>query len=143
MTVVVGVDTSDTAVRAAESAARLAVGLDTDLVVVCAFSEKNSTGPSLPSLETTNRERALKVAQDAADELARAHPELSIRAESEPGRPAEVLIQAAYDADADVVVVGNRHAQGVSRVLGSVAADVVRTATCDVYVAYTKTPRRS
>ena len=139
MTVVVGVDTSETAGRAAKSAARLAVGLETDLVVVCVFSEKNSSGPSLPSLETTTRERALPVAQGVADQLLEAHPGLSVRAESEPGKPAEVLVAVAEQVDADIVVVGNRHAQGVSRVLGSVAADLVRTATCDVYVAYTKT----
>ncbi|GGF30963.1 hypothetical protein GCM10011519_00490 [Marmoricola endophyticus] len=138
MTVVVGVDTSETAGRAAKTAARLAAGLGTDLVVVCAASSTNRTGPSVPDRRMTTPEKALEVAKEAAETLGKDHPDLTIEADAKEGKPADVLIEAAQAYAAEVIVVGNRNAQGVTRVLGSVAKDVVGKAPCDVYVAYTK-----
>ena len=39
--------------------------------------------------------------------------------------------------DADVIVVGNKRVQGVSRILGSIARYVAAHAPCDVYIAHT------
>ena len=36
-----------------------------------------------------------------------------------------------------MIVVGNRRVQGVSRVLGSIASDVLRRAPCDVLIVNT------
>lgn len=138
MTVVVGVDTSETAGRAARTAARLADGLKTDLVVVCAASSTNRTGPSVPDRRMTTPDKAIEVAKEAAEKLGEEFPDLTIEADAKEGKPADVLIEAAEAYDAQVIVVGNRNAQGVSRVLGSVAKDVIGKAPCDVYVAHTK-----
>jgi nucleotide-binding universal stress UspA family protein len=48
-----------------------------------------------------------------------------------------MLCEEATRLEARAIVVGNRRVQGMSRVLGSVAADVTRQAPCDVVVANT------
>jgi nucleotide-binding universal stress UspA family protein len=49
-------------------------------------------------------------------------------------KPAEAIIQAAVDLDADLVVVGHRGHGGTLRRLGSVALEVVNTAEVSVLV---------
>jgi nucleotide-binding universal stress UspA family protein len=54
------------------------------------------------------------------------------------GEPADVLLQAAADFDAELIVVGSRGLSShVHFVLGSVAASVAHHAHCDVLVAHT------
>ena len=50
------------------------------------------------------------------------------------GHPAKEVVEAARAIGADLVVVGRRGA--LKRVLGSVSADVVRRAPCDVLVVH-------
>lgn len=51
------------------------------------------------------------------------------------GPPGEILAKAATDENADLIVVGTHGRTGISRFLiGSVAADTIRQATCDVLV---------
>jgi nucleotide-binding universal stress UspA family protein len=51
------------------------------------------------------------------------------------GDPAEVLVDVAREYDADLVVVGRRGRDFAARVLlGSVAARIVASASCDVLV---------
>lgn len=51
------------------------------------------------------------------------------------GPPGEILSKAAVDESADLVVVGTHGRTGISRFLiGSVATDTIRHATCDVLV---------
>lgn len=55
------------------------------------------------------------------------------------GRPAEAIVQIAADAEADLLLLGTHGRKGVERlVLGSVAAQVFRTAPCSVLVARPK-----
>jgi nucleotide-binding universal stress UspA family protein len=49
------------------------------------------------------------------------------------GKPAEEIVEAARVVDADIVVVGRRRGD-LRRVIGSVSAEVVRQAPCDVLV---------
>ena len=53
------------------------------------------------------------------------------------GDAARALRAEAEAVGANAIVVGNRRTQGVGRVLGSVAASVVKHAPCDVVVANT------
>ncbi len=54
---------------------------------------------------------------------------------SRVGPPGEILSKAALDESADLIVVGTHGRTGISRFLiGSVAADTIRHATCDVLV---------
>lgn len=133
--IVVGVDGSETAALAASTAAGLAAALGADLLVVSAFPATSSE--STTDDELTTRDSAEQVAYRTAEQLRASYPDLDITADAEPGRPAEALVHAAESAAAILVVIGNKRVQGVSRILGSVAVDVVRKAPCDVYIAHT------
>lgn len=57
------------------------------------------------------------------------------------GDPAEQIVQAAADIDADLIVIGSRGLAGFTRlVLGSVARQVVRHAGVSVLVVHAPTP---
>ena len=53
------------------------------------------------------------------------------------GKPADVLLDAARDVEAELIVVGNRRMQGLSRVLGAIANEIVHRAPCDVLLVKT------
>jgi nucleotide-binding universal stress UspA family protein len=53
------------------------------------------------------------------------------------GDPADSLIAAAREHDADVIVLGSRGMRGARRVLGSVPNKVSHHAPCDVLIVQT------
>ena len=85
----------------------------------------------------TTKDDSLAIAGQAASLLETEFPGLQVRADTAEGKPAAALVQAAEDLGVDLIVVGNKRVQGLSRVLGSVARDVAVHAHCDVYVAHT------
>jgi len=52
-------------------------------------------------------------------------------------KPAEALLAEAQRLEAELIIVGNRRMQGVSRILGAVANHVAHNAPCDVLVVKT------
>ena len=65
--------------------------------------------------------------------VAAAYPSLHMTREAIVGHPAETIVRAAADRDADLIVVGTHGRGGVARMLmGSVAERVVRLAACPV-----------
>ena len=61
------------------------------------------------------------------------HLEVAIGAE-----PADEIVQAAVDTDADLILLGSHHRKAVARmVLGSVAEKVLHRAPCSVLIAQT------
>ena len=65
--------------------------------------------------------------------------ESKVIAHIRPGTPAEVVLQAAVDIDADLIVVGSHRRSGLRKLaLGSVAERVLHTARCPVLVAVRK-----
>jgi len=132
-TIVVGFDGSSAAERALDRAAELA-GVDGRVVMVTATvslpPRALSDEPVLDSPSPDQRDALL----DRAATSLRARglePEL-IAADA---APAEALVQAAGDADADLIVVGSTGAGYVTRaIVGSTAENVVRRAPCDVLV---------
>lgn len=137
--IITGVDGSETAAAAAATAARLAFALGSRLIVVCAYEKQErheiDTGDQI--IEFTSEEEAHKVAATVVAPLSDSYPGLIARVEARQGKPADALLASARANSADVIVVGNKHVQGVSRLLGSVATDVLRHAECDVHIAYT------
>jgi len=140
--IVVGVDGSDGATRALEVAARLAMGLGAELLVVniahhhglsndalAAFTraESGSLAELMESLAAQNATRA----QDRARELG--VPEVAV--EIRIGDAAEALLEIADERDAAMIVVGKR---GTGRLagmlLGSVSQKLVSLASRVVIV---------
>jgi nucleotide-binding universal stress UspA family protein len=131
--VIVGVDGSDTARRAAASGARLAAAWGVNLHLVSCVDKNQPRNVTAGS--DTFKINAIEDAEQVMRSLIRDldHDQITMRAAV--GNPAEVLAEAR---EAQVIVVGNRRVQGLARLLGSVASDVLRTAPCDVLVAHTQ-----
>ena len=134
--IVVGVDGSETAKKAAESARDLATALDASLHVVSAFDSDRTEvfGSGSDQWIVSDADGAEHVARTVADALA---GPVKVTYSSARGKPAEALIKEAERLGAKMIVVGNRRMRGIGRVLGSVANSVAHNATCDVYIANT------
>lgn len=129
-TVVVGYDGSDAA-RAGIALAAEAAGTGGRVVVVT----------SLPRTDAPELERGLTLVEDPgrllweAEELLRPHA-VEVTTRVEEGDPARVLASAAWEADADLIVVGARGSSYLARALrGSVAERLVARAPCALLVA--------
>ena len=132
-TIVVGVDGSATAKKAAESARDLAAALGASLHVVSAFDSDRTEvfGSGSDQWIVSDADSAEHVARAVADSLGR---DVKVTYSAARGRPADALIKEAVRMEARIIVVGNRRMQGIGRVLGSVANSVAHNAPCDVYI---------
>ena len=134
--IVVGVDGSGTAKKAAESARDLAKALGASLHVVSAFDTDRTEvfGSGSDQWIVSDADGAENVAKSVANSLGE---DIKVTYSAARGKPAEALIREADRLDARMIVVGNRRMQGIGRVLGSVANSVAHNAPCDVYIANT------
>jgi nucleotide-binding universal stress UspA family protein len=134
--IVVGVDGSGTAKKAAESARDLAQALGASLHVVSAFDSDRTEvfGSGSDQWIVSDADSAENVAKTVANSLGQ---DIKVTYSAARGKPAEALIKEAGRLDARMIVVGNRRMQGMGRVLGSVANSVAHNAPCDVYIANT------
>lgn len=138
-TIIVGVDGSETALKAARRGAELATRLGAELVVVTAHASDNTEVVSIGS-DTwilDDAEQARKLAERVARDVRSAFPEAGVTSTAGHGKPAEVLIGEANERKASMIVVGNVGMKGLGRVLGSVASSVAHSAPCDVLVVKT------
>lgn len=121
------------------TAAELATALSAKLVVVNAVTkvEVETVGVPGDEYQISSGEVSEKIAEQAVRDLKVHFPQLEMEARSEAGRPGEALVKAAEDLEATLIVVGNKRVQGVTWVLGSIAATVAHKAPCDVYIAHT------
>jgi nucleotide-binding universal stress UspA family protein len=135
--IVVGVDASGTARKAAEAARDLAAALGASLHVVSAYDSDRSEvfGSGSDQLVVTEVGTAGHVAQTVAESLK--GPGVDVTFSAVRGRPADALIREAQQVNASIIVVGNRRMKGIGRVLGSVANSVAHNSPCDVYIANT------
>ena len=138
--VVVGVDGSETARRAAETARGLADALGATLHVVTAFDNDRTdvVGSGSDQIVVSGRTAAENIAREVALELN--SPQLQVAYFAVQGAPAQALITQAEQHGAQMIVVGNKRMRGLGRVLGSVANTVAHNAPCDVYIAKTDEP---
>lgn len=137
-TIVVGVDGSETARKAADAAARIAAALGARLHVVSAYDKEvieEVKGGGNDSWWISSSAHALDIATTEAGRLAAITSDIT--SDSANGKPHEALIDEATRLDAFLIVVGNRRMQGAGRVLGSVANSVAHNAPCDVYIVKT------
>lgn len=134
--ILAGYDGSDRALRAVEEAADLATAVGASLHLVTAVDKKNTVhelGESSDKVFLSDAE----IAEGSLTNLASKFAHLDISYRAVPGAPAKVLVSEAEAANADLILIGNRHVQGISRVLGSVAEDVAHRAPCAVLIAKT------
>jgi len=133
--IVVGVDASASARKAAEVALGLAESLGASLHIVTAFETESAEtfGVGSDKVRISNAASSEIVAK----ELAASRPGVNVSHFAARGKPADSLIKEAIRLDARLIVVGNRRMRGIGRLLGSVANSVAHNAPCDVYIANT------
>ena len=143
--IVVGTDGSATAERAVRQAAALAADDDARLVVVSAYQPAGTLAVSAEAERVPDEIRYTLTDRAQTEELAERGRSIAREAgvakvvvqalEGEPGR---VLLDAAKDFDADLIVVGSKGLTSHAHfILGSVASSVAHHAPCDVLVAHT------
>jgi nucleotide-binding universal stress UspA family protein len=137
--IVTGVDGSETARAAALTAAKLALALHAELLVVCVFEKLDLEQVEVDGreYEFTTEESARELAAESIRALKAAYSGLRAEVVVVHGKPAAGLLEVAQRKEAELIVVGNRRVQGVGRILGSIATDIAHKAPCDVYIAYT------
>ena len=135
---VVGVDGSDTAAKAAARAGELAAATGATVHVVCAYTGRGTTttigvGSDVYSVSDLN------LAEQVAEQQAAAYRSSGIAATHAvvDGKPGAVILDEAERVKAELIVVGNRRMQGMQRVLGAIANEIVHHAPCDVLVVKT------
>jgi len=135
--ILVGVDGSDSARKAATRAAELAASTGATLHVLTAVESTTVTtyADGATNRTVTPGEEADAVIRDITTTLAGVVP--NVESSQMPGKAAHVLVEEAKRLGADLIVVGNRRVQGIGRILGSVATDVAHHAPCDVYIVKT------
>ena len=133
--IVVGIDRSDTARHAAEKAAELAKALDVTLHLVMCVDRGSTVSVAVGSdhFRSDWLAESEQFLDDVGRKLARDHYTRAAIV----GDPAKVMCDEAKRLDASIIVVGNRRVQGASRVLGSIASDVAKHASCDVLIVNT------
>jgi nucleotide-binding universal stress UspA family protein len=133
--IVVGIDRSETAARAAAVGAEMARALGANLHLVTCAEKTGATELKVGSAHF--RSDWLAEADLFLKDTARRLDHDQVTCHVASGNPATVLCEEARRVDARMVVIGNRRVQGVSRVLGSVAGDVLKQADCDVLIVDT------
>jgi nucleotide-binding universal stress UspA family protein len=129
--VVIGYDPSDRGRRAYQTGVEIAGALGAEIHLVTAFSD----GPSGAVEITHERRHAEELLERAAERTGL--PVTRVHQHAIPSRPADAVLKVARESEADLIVIGNRGAQGPKRVLGSVASAIVGHAPCHVLVVKT------
>ena len=141
-TIVVGTDGSALAGPTVARAAWLAAHDDADLVIVCAYAEltrrQEARTPASPTDARPGQvpgRAAAGAAVASAVAVAQAQGATVSAALLVDGDPATALLTTAAQRAADLVVVGAIRDTGIAeRLLGTVATEVARRATCEVLV---------
>lgn len=129
--IVVGYDGSDAARRGLASLRRLAARR---LVVTVVAVEPDIRSAGLGSELTAHPIATGRLLEEARELLADGDS-IGIETRAAVGDPAAVLIEAARESGAELVIVGRRGGDFVARtLLGSVSQRVVQHAHCDVLV---------
>lgn len=142
--IVVGTDGSATAERAVDQAGTLAVADGARVIVVTAFTPGVAHGDDDPNgipddirFVLSDRVQAEELAERGRKRLKDAGVE-KVVVQAIAGDPSSVLLEAAKDFDADLIVVGSKGLTSAAHfILGSVASSVSHHAPCDVLVAHT------
>lgn len=142
--ILVSLDASDTARKAARWAVRYAQNLgarDLFFAHVVEAGNETSTEQSLGDLERATERLRQLAAEEISNELGneRISSVMQVRYLVRKGRPDQEILDAARQLDCDAIVMGNNSRRGVDRFfVGNVAERVIRGASCTVIIVKPK-----
>jgi nucleotide-binding universal stress UspA family protein len=136
----VGADSSSTALRAVHAAIELAETFGATLHIVTAYKPETVKAPDLPAEFRYTAD--IHPADVLLNELKAMAKQSSVKVEvhAATGEPAEAICRVAARIDADLIIVGNRGMRGAKRVLGSVPNSIAHKAPCAVLIVDTTSP---
>ena len=140
--IVVGADDSATARQAVVTAAHIARMTGATLHIVTVAKPRSIPVSDLPA--EFRYSTVVNPADNLLHELSMMARERGVESVLHPAtgrRPAEVIVRIAKQADADLVVVGNKGLTGIRRFFGSVPKAVAHDAHCSVCIVDTCSPR--
>ena len=138
MTVVVGVDGSSGSFAAIKLARQEADYRGAGLAAVMAYISDSTLGTpaarpiATPKARDEQRKAVEFALSEAVTKALGSDEGVTLRVEA--GVPGRVLVHAAQDLDADLVVLATRGEHAPSRLLGAVSQYVLRNAPCPVLV---------
>ncbi len=140
--VVVGTDGSPTAEKAVQAAADIARSWGSELHIVTAVRSPGSgmaAASGAPLVDTGAGQAMVEEAAKAVGESAieKFGEGLKAEAHAAQGNADDVILGAATDVGADLIVVGSKGMRGARRYLGSVPNSVAHAARCAVLVVKT------
>jgi nucleotide-binding universal stress UspA family protein len=142
-TIVVGTDGSSLAAPTVRRAALAATREGGDLVIVCAYSDmsRRADAKNVATVGGDTRDgqvlgkTAASEAVAAAVAVARQQRATITAALLVDGEPAKALISVAEERNGNLLVIGARQQRSFTeRMLGTVAEEVTKRATCDVLI---------
>ena len=139
--VVTGVDGSETATRAVQRAAEVAVASQASLHIVSAYgpgAQRQLADGEGGRMVINLQDEAEGFVTEAAESARAEASNLEVTTATVQDTPADALVSEADRLDALLIVVGNKRVQGPTRILGSIARSVAANARCDIYVANTR-----
>lgn len=135
--IIVGVDGSETARKAAEAAAEMAKAYNFPLHIVMSMTRTTSQEIHGGGSETWHVD-SVGVAEDLLKALAgKLKLTTPVTHAVVMKDPASALCEEATRLEASTIVVGNKRVQGAARVLGSIAGDVAKRGPCNVLIVHT------
>jgi len=144
-TILVPTDFSEFADHALDYAIALASELGARVHVVHALTIPELGVPELGvALISATMESMVQRGQAALDKLVASRPSANLATMLRTGDPRSVILEAAQELGADLIVMGTHGRRGVTRaLLGSIAEAIVRTAPCPVLTVRRRDPRGS
>jgi nucleotide-binding universal stress UspA family protein len=135
----VGADSSKTALKAVRAAAELAASLGATLHIATAYKPESVRAPDLELPEEFRYTAMTHPADMLLAELERIGKKAGVEVElhAATGDPAEAIVRVGRRVGADLIVVGNKGMRGAKRVLGSVPNSVAHHAECSVLIVDT------
>jgi nucleotide-binding universal stress UspA family protein len=136
--IVVGIDGSDSSVKALREARRLADALGAPLEAVAVWQQTHSMYDFYQSQQGWTPEKEIeKLLRDAADAAFGSHRPPRFTMSMIEGTPTRALIR--HSAGAEMLVLGSRgHGGFAGLLLGSVSTACVAHATCPVLIVHNK-----
>ena len=140
--VVVGTDGSPTADKAVQAAADIARSWGSELHIVTAVRASvpgMGSAAGAPMVDSgVGQALADEVAKSVGEEAIKQHGEgLKVEAHAAQGNADDVILGAAVEVGADLIVVGSKGMRGARRYLGSVPNSVAHAAHCAVLIVKT------
>jgi len=132
--IVVGIDGSDSSMRALERAIHQAELTKASVLAVVAWRWPIVPGWGMPLAAPHDASADAKSAlEEVLDPIRSRHPDVTIESRVVEGHPAPVLVEASRGSD--LLVVGSRgHGEFAGMLLGSVSEHCVSNAACPVLV---------